>query len=126
MFVWTKGNSNCAIITIYDSNITLNNVAAQYFQEVSWCLIGINSQTKQIAIKPIYKKDIDLNLVDPINLHKVFNGKGYSRISNKSIISDLSELGSKNYSGQKFEAYYDSREKMIVFDLTKEMMKEGT
>lgn len=124
MFEWTKGNANSPIITVYDSNITLNNVAAQYFQDVAWCLIGINKASKQVAIKPVTANDIDLKLVEMVNLHKVFNGKGYSRISNKSIISDLGQLANKRFSGHKFEATYDAREKMLVFNLMKEMIKE--
>lgn len=124
MFEWTIGNANSAIVTIYEGNITLNNVASSYFQDVAYCMIGINRADHKVAIKPIHKKDLDLNLVEPINLHKIFNGKGYSRISNKAVIAEMSDICGRRLDGDKFFAEYNARDKMIVFDLV-DGKKEG-
>ncbi|MFI3284297.1 MAG: hypothetical protein R3Y57_04360 [Erysipelotrichaceae bacterium] len=117
MFEWTKGNANHGLVTIYENNFTFNNVSAQYFTKVDWCLIGIDYKKRQVAFKPVEKKDLDMNVIDLVHLHKIYNGKGYSRISNKAIINELSQLCDTSFAGQKYDALYHAREKMLIIQL---------
>lgn len=117
MFEWTKGSAYTMICTLYGTNITLNNTAASYFEDIKWCLIGIDHESKKIAIKPVTKREIDLKIVDLQHLHKVSIGKGYGRISNKALMDEISKLLQKQLNGDKFTTNYDEHDKMLVVDL---------
>lgn len=121
MFKWMTGNSYSNIVTLYSNNFTLNSVACQYFQDIRWCLIGIDAQSKKIAIKPVTAREIDLHLVALEHLNKVSIGKGYGRISNKHIIDEISLLLETECNGLKFLASYDEKEKMLIIDLNHQL-----
>lgn len=121
MFEWSKGNAFSQIVTIYNNNFTLNNCAMQYFKESKWCMIGIDKANKKVAIKPINKQQIDLNIYPLENLHKVFIGKGYARISNKSVINEISKLLDQECNGQKFSCDYDQQDEMLIIDLNNQL-----
>lgn len=121
MFEWTKGSAYTAICTLYASNITLNNNAAYYLDEVRWCQIGIDSKSLLVAIKPVTKEEIDLKLVNLNHIHKISHGKGYLRISNKAVIDDISKLLKKPLNGEKFTVNYDEVNKMLIVDLNKQL-----
>ena len=118
MYEWTVGNAYSMIITIYPNNITLNSYASTYFKDVRYCLLGISAEKMQLAIKPITKSEIELNVIKLENLHKVSIGKGYGRISNKNIVNDLSALLKTDISSQKFKAEFNERENMLIVDLS--------
>lgn len=118
-FQWVKGSTTNPAITIYANNITLNNAAAKYMENSRYCLLGIDSNSGCIAIKPISKRDIDLNIYDPTNLNKISMGKGYARISNKTFIDEINKALDYNTIGLKFEAMYSDKEEMLIVDLKK-------
>ena len=118
MFEWTVGNAYNMIVTIYPNNLTLNSYASSHFKDVRYCLLGINSNKLQLAIRPVTKNEIDLKIIKLENLHKVSIGKGYARISNKNIINEISVLLNMDISAQKFKAEYDERENMLIVDLS--------
>ncbi len=124
MFNWIDGNNYSGVATLYPNNFTLNNVLAHNFKDNRWCCIGINDQTKQVAIKPVSKREVDLELVPLKQLHKVSIGKGYARISNKSIIDIIAVLINKECNGIKFSAHFDETERMLIIDLNKQINKE--
>ncbi|MEG0177317.1 hypothetical protein [Anaerorhabdus sp.] len=117
MFEWIPGNAYSSIVTLYPNNFTLNNTAASYFADVRWCCIGLDKKSLKIAIKPITKREIDLNLVPLDQLHKVSVGKGYARISNKPILDEISILIQKDCNGIKLNATFDEKERMLIIDL---------
>ena len=117
MFEWVKGNVYTMILTLYPTNITLNSSAATYFQDVRWVMIGIDKRNHQIGIRPISKRELDLNLVPLSQLHKISVGKGYARISNKMIIEELSAMIDQPINGLKINAVFDEGENMLVADL---------
>ena len=117
MYMWTDGNSYLDVVTLYANNFTLNNTASEHFKDTRWCCIGIDEETKKIAIKPITKREVDLKLVPLKQLHKVSIGKGYTRVSNKSIIDKVSQMIEKECNGIKFNATFDEKERMLIIDL---------
>lgn len=121
MFTWIKGNSNTLILTLYPNNITLNSSAAIYFQNVRWCMIGIDHENLKLAIKPVTKEEIDMHLVDTEQLHKVSIGKGYGRISNKMVINEVSILLDRTIDCIKIHAYYDETSNMLIANLKDEI-----
>lgn len=121
MYEWMKGNAYNLNVTLYNSNITLNSSAASYFNDIRWVMVGIDSQNKKIAIKPVPKSKIDLNLVPLEHLHKISIGKGYGRISNKNIMKDISDLMEREIDSLKFQATYNDKEDFLEVDLNKEI-----
>lgn len=117
MFTWVKGNVYSLILTLYPSNITLNSSAASYFEDVRWCMIGIDKDNNQLGIRPVNKREIDLHLVEMDQLHKISLGKGYARISNKAIMEEIAILTHQKIDGLKVKARFDENENMLIADL---------
>jgi len=117
MFTWIDGNTYHGVATLYANNITLNNVASEPFKDIRWCCIGIDETALKVAIRPVTKREVDLNLVPLKQLHKVSAGKGYTRISNKAIMDRISSMIQKQCSGLKFNTIYDDNEKLLIIDL---------
>ncbi len=117
MYQWITGNAHALIVTLNDNNITLNQNAASYFNDVRYCLIGIDPKTLKVAIKPVSKADIESNRVVLDQLHKISLGKGYAKISNKAVCDYLASLIHKPLHGIKLMAHFNDVEKMLEFDL---------
>lgn len=119
MFTWVKGNAYALVVTLYPNNITLNNSAAAYFQDVRWAMIGIDHENACVAIKPVTKREVDLKLVPLEQLHKVSIGKGYARISNKQVVEEIAQLLKRDVDGVKFDAEFDEKQSLLLVDLKK-------
>ena len=117
MYKWVKGNSFNKVATIYSGNITLNVPCISLFENVNWCIVGIDSATKKVGIKCISKDDIAKKTYNEDTYNKVSVGKSFVRISNKSLINEISALLKEEASGKKFAVSYNSKEKMIEIDL---------
>lgn len=118
MFEWVKGNAYTMSVTMSPTNMTLNSAAASYFQEVRWVMIGLNNETKKVAIKPITKQEIDLKLVSLDRLHKISIGKGYGRISSKQTMNEIADLlQMKQLDSLKCEASFDEKQNLLIIDL---------
>ncbi len=123
MFTWVKGNVYAPIATLYANNITLNNAAAAYFQDVRWVMIGIDHEAEKIAIRPVKKKDIDRKLVPMEQLHKVSIGKGYARITNKQMMEEISNLLGEPLNGNKYNAMFHEQQGLLIVELTSRLEK---
>ena len=118
-FQWIKGSTTNPAVTIYTNNITLNNAAAKFVENARYCMLGIDIEEGCIAVKPVSKREIELNLYDSTHLNKISMGKGYARISNKTFIDEINRLVTHSTIGLKFEAVYDEANEMLVVDLKK-------
>ena len=123
MFTWVKGNVYAPIATLYANNITLNNAAAAYFQDVRWVMIGIDHEAEKIAIRPVKKKDVDRKLVPMEQLHKVSIGKGYARITNKQMMEEISNLLGEPLNGNKYNAMFHEQQGLLIVELTSRLEK---
>lgn len=123
-FQWFSKNENEGIATIYDSNITLNKAASGYFEAAYSVMLGYDPSNKTIAIKPL-KKDMDnLGHIPEDRKYKISIKQSYSRVSNKLFIKSVSDdtgIEFKKTEAHKFIATWDSVEKMLKIDLTKEV-----
>lgn len=117
MFEWVNGSAYSTIVTLYPGNLTLNRAAASYFDDVKWVMLGIDKSKKQVAIKPVTKREIDLNLVDKTHLHRISIGKGYARISSKMIMQEISLMVGKAVDGEKVSAVYSQKDSMLILDM---------
>jgi len=121
MYEWIKGSVFNMITTLYPTNITLNSSAATFFDDVRWVMLGLDRKECKLAIRPVSKREVDLKLVPMEQLHKISIGKGYARISCKSIIEEINSLLSKNVDGAKMTTEYDEKDNMLIVYLGKEM-----
>lgn len=117
MFEWIQGNSYTMIVTVYATNITLNTAAANHFKDYRWCMIGFDAKHKQMAIKGVSKAQIDNGLVPLENLHKISVGKGYARISNKSVIQQIAKIINEESINKKYSAYFDDEQNLLIINL---------
>lgn len=117
MFEWFDGNQYLLNATIYENNITLNSIALDYLKNEDYCILGLNSKEKKLAIKATNLDEVQLKLVKMEQLNKISKGKSYIRISNKNFIESVSSLFGKKFSGEKFKAYFDEAERILVIDL---------
>lgn len=116
MFNWVTGNAQLEIVTLNSNNITLNQNAASHFQSSQYVLVGF-SQNLEIGIKPVSKRDMDLNAYPKENLHKISIGKGYAKINNKALCDLISAKVGKPLTGQKIYARFDETENVLIFDI---------
>lgn len=117
MYEWVTGNAHTNVVRIYPNNLTLNTSAAIHFNEFRYVTIGIDRDSRKIAIKPIAKRDIDLKLVPIEHLHRVSIGNGYGRISNKMVCDEIASLLKSPLEGQKFLAQFDKKQQQLIVDL---------
>ncbi|MCD8028503.1 MAG: hypothetical protein LUF02_07565 [Erysipelotrichaceae bacterium] len=89
-FEWSTNDVSKMILTIYETNLTLNKAACAYFENVNYVLLGIDTKARQIGIKPVSKEEIDEHIYYESQLHRFSHGKSYGRIANKSFVKDLS------------------------------------
>lgn len=118
MYKWVKGNSFNKVATIYSGNITLNVPCISLFDNINWCVVGIDSSAKKVGIKCINKDDIAKKTFTEDTYNKVSVGKSFVRISNKSLINEISALLKEEANGKKFAVSYNPKDKMIEIDLT--------
>ncbi|MBR0230376.1 MAG: hypothetical protein IJL94_03200 [Erysipelotrichaceae bacterium] len=120
MYEWIKGSTFTALVTMTDTNITLNNSATSHFTDVRWVLVGLDYETAKLAIKPVTRSDYDLRIYPLEDLHKISIGNGYARITNKSIMNTIAGVVGKPLENSKYLATWDEQQNMLEIDLTKE------
>ena len=55
-FVWNTNELNASVVSIYETNITLNTTACMHFENVNYVLLGIDYDNHCIGIKPVGSK----------------------------------------------------------------------
>ena len=118
MYEWLAGNSYQMTVTLNATNMTLNSPASSYCKDVRWVMIGLDATQQKLAIKPIQKRDIDMNLVSMDRLQKISIGKGYGRITNKRMMQTIEDTLGCILTGQKVYAEYNDKEDIMEIDLT--------
>ena len=88
-FVWNTNELNASVVSIYETNITLNTTACMHFENVNYVLLGIDYDNHCIGIKPVGKQAINDGIYPQDQLHKISRGKSYGRITNKPFIKEL-------------------------------------
>lgn len=119
-FDWVSRHLGDCVVTVYETNITLNKKASIEFERAYGVMLGFNEEKKQFAIKPIFKDEYELGVIHDDLLYKISIGRSYSRISNKRFVSQLSEkfnLDFKNNASYKYDAYWNNEDKALIIDL---------
>ncbi|MBU1144499.1 MAG: hypothetical protein KJ971_01405 [Firmicutes bacterium] len=119
-FVWASKKPLDDIATLYEANITLNKSATAYFENAYVVLLGFDSSSQLIAIKPITKEEIGLGYVPEEQQHNITVKSSYSRICNKLFLKEISDelkLDFSNNQSYKFKAYWNKKENALIIDL---------
>ena len=102
-FKWTTNDIATMTISIYETNITLNKAACRHFEEVTHVLLGFDNE--------IYPAS---------QLHRIFLGKSYGRITNKNFVEDISQRFQFDFSDKqcyKYQAKFDVIHQMMIIQL---------
>ena len=105
------------VVTIYNSYITLNTVAAENFKNSFGTIIGYNSKEKTLLIKSISKEELSMGLYKNIEIHSISIKPSYGRIAGRSIINNLCEyfpIDFNDKSLKKYECEWTSEDKTLV------------
>ncbi|QIK68897.1 hypothetical protein G7062_00725 [Erysipelothrix sp. HDW6C] len=124
MFEWVKGNAQVEVVTLNENNITLNQNASSHFLDSHYVMVGFSSSSI-VGIKPVTKRDLDLNAYPKENLHKISVGKGYAKINNKALCDLIATKVGGALTGQKLVATFDAKENVLTFDLSAFKEKGG-
>lgn len=119
MFTWVRASGTAPTVTISENALTLNSAAASYFQDIRYVMIGIDAEAKQLAIRGVSKKQLDLQLVSRDSLYKLSVGKGYARITSKIVIQKINESFHHTFVNEKVDACYSDTENMLIADIAK-------
>jgi len=119
MFRWINKDQGNKIATIYDTNITLNKPSSIYFIHAYAVMLGVDEETKKLAIKPLTKELYERGDIDKEMLYKIGVRSSYARISNKTLIKEISALFPLDFEKQKmykFSCDWEEKEKSLVID----------
>jgi len=120
-FIWASKKPNDGIATLYESNITLNKAASSHFERAYNVLLGLDTEKKRVAVKPISKEDCDIGAIPSEKRHKITVKSSYARVCNKKFIkevADLIKIDLKDNNSFKFKAKWNSEDSLLIIDLT--------
>ncbi|MDD4211982.1 MAG: hypothetical protein PHY42_01080 [Bacilli bacterium] len=120
---WFTRN-NHGVATIYETNITLNTVAANHFKSAYTTLIGFDEAKKILVVKAISKDEQAMGLYSEDETHPISIKPSYGRINGKNIIRNLISIFPLDFSIKpfhKFPCEWDQTEKMLKIHLEREV-----
>jgi hypothetical protein len=121
---WIMPKDTLGTVTFYDSNITLNKVAASYFVDAFKVIVGIDREKKRVVIKNLSKEEATRGDVNKNHLLDVAIKKSYGRISSKKVVSDISTVTNFSFTkdtNYKYRAKWNATEKLLVIELDEEV-----
>lgn len=104
------------IVTIYETNITLNTVAAGHFTNTYATLIGFNKKENILLIKSLNKEEAISGQYTDHDLHPISIKPSYGRINGKKIINNICQLFPLDFSEKifyKFKCEWDAANKYL-------------
>ena len=119
-FIWASKKPKDGIATLYESNITLNKAASSHFESAYNVLLGLDSETKMIAVKPITKEEFDIGAIPQEKRHKITVKTSYARVSNKKFIKEVAtliDIDLSNNNSFKFKTKWIADDSLLVIDL---------
>lgn len=113
------------VVTLYETNITLNTVASSHFTNTYLTLIGFDSSNNTLVIKSLNKEEATSGSYNEQELHPIAIKKSYGRVSGKNIIRNLLKyfpLDFKTKSLHKFPCGWDDISKSLIVYLREEII----
>lgn len=117
-------NSKKLLVTIYETNITLNTVASENFKGAFTTIVGFDGENNTLLIKALTKDEASIGAYDKNDLHDISIKPSYGRISGKAIVSRLMQFYSMDFDKfpfHKFEAKWNKENNCLVVELDKEV-----
>lgn len=121
-FVWASKRALDDLATIYEANITLNKAASSYFDAAYVVLLGLDRETKRIAVKPVSKEEVSLGFIPEEQQHNITVKPSYSRICNKQFVQEVSALAGLQFGDNqayKFKAVWNEKDNALIIDLNR-------
>jgi len=112
------------VATIYNSNITLNTVAANHFKTAYKVIVGFSQEEKALIIKAITKEELDLGLYKDLETRDISIKPSYGRVTGKDMINRLIEFYPINFAAatlNKFECEWSQEEKALFIHLERRL-----
>lgn len=113
------------IATVYETNITFNTVAANYFKDSFSTLVGFDIENKQLLIKPISKDEARSRNLSDYDMHTMSIKPSYGRINGKVIIQKLCQYYPIDFTSTKAHRYiceWSNDEKLLKIHLSREVL----
>lgn len=110
--------------TIYESSITLNTVATNYFKNTYSTVIGFDKENNNLLIKPVSKEEVDVRNISSDDLHSISIKPSFGRITGKNIIKKLIlyfPIDFKNSKSHKYICEWSNEEKLLKILLEREI-----
>lgn len=119
-FIWASKKPNDGVATLYESNITLNKAASSHFDHAYNVLLGLDTESKRVAVKPISKEEYDIGAIPTEKSHKITVRSSYARVCNKKFLKEVATLANLDLSDNnsfKFVASWDKENGLLIIDL---------
>lgn len=117
-------NEKEKIATIYETNITFNTVAANYFKNTYSTLIGFDLEENCLLVKPISKEEASIRNLSDDSLHAMSIKPSYGRINGKGLIKKLCYYFPIDFELSKAHRYmceWNSTENLLKIYLKREV-----
>ncbi len=121
-FVWASKKPNEGVATLYESNITFNKSASTHFEKAFNVLLGIDYDTKRVAVKPLSKQEYERGAIPEEKRHKIVVRPTYARVCNKKFMTEIAKLAALNLNDNqayKFKTSWNKDEKALIIDLNR-------
>jgi hypothetical protein len=117
-------NTSAGVVSIYETNITLNTVASDHFKGAYTTLIGIDKSNSVLLIKALNKEEALLPKYSESDLHPISIKQSYARINGKGIVKNIARHVSLDFSKKslfKFNCEWEPSQKFLKVFLKEEV-----
>ena len=121
---WFSKKESNQVATIYDSNITLNKIASDYFNKAYEVMLGFDEPQQEVVIKPLDKETVQLGHIPSDQRSPISVWESSARIANKAFIKQLSQqtgLQFKKSKAHKFYSEWDEAMRVLRIKLQEEI-----
>ena len=118
-------NEKEMVATIYETNITFNTVATNYFKDSYSTLVGFDIENKILLIKPITKDEATIRNLSNDEMHTMSIKPSYGRINGKNIIKKLCQYFPIDFTINKSHRYtceWNREENLLKVHLLMEVL----
>lgn len=121
---WIPRREHNASVTLYENNITLSKVAANYFTDAYKVLVGIDKEKNRIVIKKVSREETLRGDINKSTLHNISIKLSYGRITGKLLMNEISEklnLDFDKKKSYKYNAKWYNADKMLIVETEEEV-----
>ena len=116
---WFSKNIN-GVVSIYETNITLNTVASIHFEGAYKTIVGFNKNDTTLIIKKLTKEEVMSGAYNSFDLHDVSIKPSYGRINGKDLVKNIIKHFPLDFTTKtlhKFNCSWDDTTKSLIIYL---------